>query len=268
MNCECELRIATILNLHSGYGECIMLEQHIFDDTFPLRRKFLAWGVHFLTASSAVFGFLAILAIIQMQWQTAVFWMGTAAFIDAIDGGLSRRAQVKAVLPNFDGTLLDNIVDYQTYVLVPALFVYQAGLVPPFWTFLVPAFVLLASAYQFSQADAKTDDHYFKGFPSYWNVVVAYLFLLQTSHQLNLWILATCAVLVFVPIKYLYPSRMTRYRKLTLVLGIIWMVMLILSIIQYPSIMHLQWAWLSLFFIAYYIGLSVFLMWQPGRKDE
>lgn len=216
-----------------------------------------------MTASSAVFGFLAIVAIFQAQWQTAVFWMGTAAFIDAIDGGLSRRVQVKAVLPQFDGALLDNIVDYQTYVLVPALFVYQAGMVPLDWMFITPALILLTSAYQFSQADAKTDDHYFKGFPSYWNVVVAYLFLLQTPLRVNLWVLLACAILVFVPIKYLYPSRMTQFQKPTLVLGLIWMAMLIVALFQFPTVAHLRWAWLSLFYIAYYIGLSIYLMRRP-----
>lgn len=244
-----------------------MVEQHSFDDTYSLRRRFLAWSVHLLTASSAVFGFLAILAIFQAQWQTAVLWMGIAAFIDAIDGSLSRRVQVKAVLPNFDGALLDNIVDYQTYVLVPALFVYQAGMVSSFWIIIVPAITLLSSAYQFSQADAKTDDHYFLGFPSYWNVVVSYLFLLQTSHQFNLFILLLCAILVFVPIRYLYPSRMTQFRKPTLILGFIWMVMMLFSIAQYPSVTHLWLAWASVFYIVYYIGLSIYMMRQPKQPD-
>ena len=244
-----------------------MVEQHSFDESFSRGRRVLAWSVHLLTASSAVFGFLAILAIFQAQWVTAVFWMGIAAFIDSIDGGLSRRVQVKAVLPNFDGALLDNIVDYQTYVLVPALFVYQAGMVSSFWIIIVPAIILLSSAYQFSQADAKTDDHYFLGFPSYWNVVVSYLFLLQTSHQFNLFILLLCAILVFVPIKYLYPSRMTRYRKPTLILGLIWMIMMLFSIAQYPSDTHLWLAWASVFYIVYYIGLSIFMMRQPKQLN-
>jgi len=244
-----------------------MIEQPTFDDTFSLRRRFLAWSVHFLTASSAVFGFLAILAIFQAQWQTAVFWMGIAAFIDAIDGGLSRRVQVKTVLPNFDGALLDNIVDYQTYVLVPALFVYQAGIVSPFWIIAVPALILLSSAYQFSQADAKTDDHYFLGFPSYWNVVVSYLFLLQTSHHINLFILLLCAILVFVPIKYIYPSRMTRFRTPTLILGFFWMIMMLFSIAQYPSVTHLSFAWASVFYIVYYIALSFYMMRYPQQSD-
>ena len=218
-----------------------------------------------MTASSAVFGFLAILAIFQGQWITAVFYMGVTTFIDAIDGDLSRRIQVKLVLPQFDGALLDNIVDYQTWVLVPALFVHQAGLVPANWIVVMPALILLTSAYQFSQADAKTDDHYFTGFPSYWNFVAAYLFLLQTSNTFNLWVLLACAVLVFVPIKYLYPSRMIQFRRPTVILGTVWMFMIIAALYTFPSVAHLRWMYLSLFYVVYYVGLSIYLMRQPGR---
>jgi phosphatidylcholine synthase len=233
------------------------------ENKFSLLRIIAAWGVHTLTASTAVFGFLAILAIMAREWQTAVIYMGIAAIIDGVDGALSRRVGVKQVLPNFDGALLDNIVDYQTYVLVPAFFVYQAGLVPAEWLLLMPALMLMTSAYQFSQADAKTGDHFFQGFPSYWNVVAVYLFLLGLPTAVNLLVLLVCSALVFIPIKYLYPSRMTRYRVQTLLLTTLWFIMLAGALVLYP--LHLWLTWASLFFIVYYVGLSLILTRQTAR---
>ncbi|MBK8988685.1 MAG: CDP-alcohol phosphatidyltransferase family protein [Chloroflexi bacterium] len=230
------------------------------DRTFSTPRILAAWAVHALTGSTAVFGFLAILAIMAQEWQTAVIWMGVAAVIDGVDGALARWVDVKRVLPNFDGALLDNIVDYQTYVLVPAFFVYQAQLVPPGWLLIVPAIMLMTSGYQFAQADAKTGDHFFQGFPSYWNIVAVYLLLLGLPTAVNLLILLVCAVLVFIPIKYLYPSRMTRYRAQTLLLSALWFAMLAGAMFLYP--MHMWLTWASLFFIVYYVGLSLMLTRQ------
>lgn len=229
----------------------------------PLLRLVAAWGVHALTASTAVFSFLAILAIMGQEWRTAIIYMGIAAMIDGVDGALSRWVGVKQVLPNFDGALLDNIVDYQTYVLVPAFFVYQAELVPAGWLLFTPAIMLMTSAYQFSQADAKTGDHFFQGFPSYWNVVVVYLWLLGLGTAVNLLTLLLCAALVFIPIKYLYPSRMTRYRVQTLLLSALWILMLTAALFLYPAYSWLTRA--SLFFIVYYVVLSLILTRQTAQ---
>ena len=131
--------------------------------------------------------------------------MGVALFVDGFDGTLARRVRIKETLPNFDGALLDNLVDYFTYAIVPAYFLYQANLLPADFRLLAVAAMLLASAYQFCQADAKTDDHYFKGFPDYWNILVLYMFLLNSNPQINLAIMLLCVILVFVPIHYFIP---------------------------------------------------------------
>ncbi|MCB9422529.1 MAG: CDP-alcohol phosphatidyltransferase family protein [Ardenticatenaceae bacterium] len=217
-----------------------------------------AWSIHLFTASGAVWGFLALVAIIQKEWVSAAAWMAIAIFVDSVDGTLSRLFRVKQTLPGFDGALLDNIIDYQTYVVVPALFVFQAQLVPPAILLPLSALILLASGYQFAQADAKTEDHFFKGFPSYWNVVVVYLFFMGTAPLLNLIVLLLCAVMVFIPVKYVYPSRTTKYRRLTLTLTAVWFLTLPIAMIQYPAVQ--PWvAWLSFLYIAYYIGMSLFL---------
>ena len=108
-----------------------------------------AWSVHLVTASGAIWGFLALVAIVQQEWLAAAAWMAIATFVDGIDGTLSRLMRVKQILPGFDGALLDNIIDYQTYVVVPALFIFQAKLVPPGWLLIMAILVLLTSSYQY-----------------------------------------------------------------------------------------------------------------------
>lgn len=219
----------------------------------------LAWSVHFFTATGALWGLLAIMATVQHQWQSAFFWLGMAALVDSLDGTLARRFKVKGLIPGFDGALLDNIIDYQTYVIVPAIFLYEADLLPASATIAGIAMVVLASAFQFCQADAKTDDYTFKGFPSYWNVVVFYLFMFNANHWVNFWVIATLTVFVFVPIKYLYPSRMIRFQKLTLTFTTLWGLLCLMIWLQYPNFQ--PWMlWASLLYLVYYVGLSLYMM--------
>jgi phosphatidylcholine synthase len=227
-----------------------------------MRRKLLAWSIHLLTASGVVLGFLAILAIFEGEWRAAMILMGIATIIDGFDGSLSRLAQVTRVLPGFDGAMLDNIVDFQCYVVVPALFIYQAGLVPANWLVAAPVLILLASSYQFAQADAKTEDHFFKGFPSYWNVLVIYFVLFATPPLFNLAVLLACAVMVFVPLRYLYPSRMAGNRGMTIFLTVIWVGVMGVILWQYPAVQ--PWLlWASLLYVVYYLGMSLWANVRP-----
>lgn len=217
----------------------------------------MAWGAHVFTATGALWGFLAIQAIMSEQWVLAFVWMITATLVDSFDGLIARRTRVKEVVPNFDGALLDNMIDYFTYVIVPALFIYNKGLFPEQFALLGVTAILLSSAYQFCQSDAKTDDHYFKGFPSYWNIVVFYLFILGLEPWVNLALTMGLAVLVFVPIKYIYPSRTQRHQKLTMSLAGIWGIMCIVILLQYPT--PTPWLiWASLLFALYYAGASLY----------
>jgi phosphatidylcholine synthase len=219
----------------------------------------LAWGVHLFTATGALWGLLAIMATVQNQWQSAFFWLGLAALVDSLDGTLARRFKVKGLIPGFDGALLDNIIDYQTYVIVPAIFLYEANLLPASAIIAGVAMVVLASAFQFCQADAKTDDHTFKGFPSYWNVVIFYLFMFEANLWVNFWVIATLTVLIFVPIKYIYPSRMIRFQKMTLAFTAVWGILCLTVLLQYPEFQ--PWMlWASLFYPVYYVGLSLYMM--------
>ena len=227
-------------------------------------RRISAWGVHLLTASGAVFCLLAIDAGIEGHWREAFAWLVLAGFVDAVDGFLARWVRVEEALPHFDGALLDNLVDYVSYVIVPAFFLHRAELLPAQYSFWGAAAIVLASAYQFCQSGAKTPDHYFKGFPSYWNVTVLYLLALQLSPGTNLAIIILLIILVFVPIKYVYPSRTPRFRKLTLTLATLWSVTLIAIVWQLPDPPR----WLlsaSLLYVVYYFGVSLYLTLKQPR---
>jgi len=214
--------------------------------------------VHLYTALGAVLGFQALVAVFAQDYRTAFFLLAAALAIDSSDGALARAAQVKQVLPWFDGELLDNIVDYLCYVVVPAAVLVQPGILPAFAG--IPALlVLLSSAYGFCRTDAKgVIDHYFQGFPSYWNVMVFYFVALSTSPVVNLIAVLSGVVLVFSPLRWLYPSRMERMRAPTIALGVLWAVLGLVVLAQMPEHSPAL-AWLSLFYPAYYtIGSIVY----------
>jgi phosphatidylcholine synthase len=161
-------------------------------------------------------------------------------------------------VPYLNGAHLDDIVDYLTYVFVPAFIVVQSGLVPAPAALPVAAAMVLASAFGFSRDDAKTADHFFTGFPSYWNVVLVYLFALETPAVFNAVLLVLLAVMVFVPIRYLYPSRTQPWMMVTLPLGCVWAVQMLAIIWLLPLVP--RWLALSaLVFPAYYVALSLVL---------
>ena len=217
-----------------------------------------AWGVHLLTATGALLGFLAVTATASGDYRSAFLWMAVATAIDSADGALARAARVKDRLPGFDGARLDDIVDYLTFVFAPAYLVFHARLAPEGLRLVVAAAMLLSSAYGFSQAIAKTSDHFFTGFPSYWNIVAFYLVALAPSPWLGAAVVIGLAVLVFIPIVYVYPSRTPTLRGLTIALGLAWAACMLAMIWLYPAIPR-PVLYLSLGFPAYYLVLSFVL---------
>lgn len=222
----------------------------------------LAWGVHLLTASGAILGLLALDAVSRQSWREAIFLMVTTCFIDGVDGTLARWFEVKRRIPHVDGALLDNIVDFLNYSLVPAYFFFHADLMPPGWKVAASAVILLTSCYQFCQADAKTEDHFFKGFPSLWNVAVFYLMFSGLDPRANLAVILFLGLLVFVPLKYIYPSRTTRWQDLTLTLTAIWTVMIFAIVAQLPEpplwLVRASW-----FYVVYYVAASWYMSFVP-----
>ena len=224
----------------------------------------LAWSAHLYTALGAVLAFLATAAVFVGDYREAFLWLSAQVFVDATDGLLARRARVHERLPWFNGAKLDDIVDYLTYVFVPALIVWRALMVPDSLLLVVPALMLLSSAYGFNRDDAKTADHFFTGFPSYWNIVVLYLLLAGWSVTANAIVLFVCVVLVFVPIRYVYPSRTKVLPLLTNVLGGLWGIAMLVMLWMYPQHPPMLF-WASLLFPMYYVVLSVALQFRTLR---
>jgi phosphatidylcholine synthase len=240
-----------------------------FARVLPRNEKLLtacAWGVHLYTGLGAAFGLLAIYAAANRNFRGSFLAMGAATIIDSSDGPLARALMVKVRVPSFDGTLLDNIVDYLTYTVAPVFLMLEAGIIPDATFGLgVACFVMLASAYGFCQTRAKTSDHYFLGFPNYWNLVAFYLFCLRTGTAFNVAVLILLGVMVFVPIKYIYPNRTTALRPLTLTLGIIWAFVTAAMLPMLPAVNPLMLG-ISLSFIVYYLAASFFLQMRGAHQ--
>ena len=218
-----------------------------------------AFAVHLYTASGAVLALLIVVAAINGDVVRAL-WLGLAALIiDSTDGLLARRFKVSEFLPKFDGARLDDIVDYMTYVLAPVLLLWSSGYLPEGSTgVMIAALPLLASSYQFCQVDAKTEDHFFRGFPSYWNIVAFYAIVFSLRPEAVGTILVVCSLLVFVPIRYVYPSRTVAFRKLTMTLTALWFVCYLAILFQMPE-PDPGFLLFSLLYLVYYLSLSLHL---------
>ena len=217
-----------------------------------------AWAVHAFTASGAVMGLASLLATVQGDYRTAFLWMIAATAVDGVDGWLARLARVGELAPGIDGKRLDDIVDYVTYVVAPAFLLLRAGLLPADAGWPVAAAIMLSSAYGFSRTDAKTPDHFFTGFPSYWNIVALYLYVLGLDPSANAAVLLLFVALVFVPIGYIYPSRTSAWQVPTVALGTLWAVLMagiawMLPNVSRPAVL------VSLVFPIYYLVVSLVL---------
>ena len=213
---------------------------------------------------------LALLIVIAAIDGDAVraLWLGLAALvIDGTDGMIARRLRVKETIPWFDGAMLDNIVDYLTYAFAPIVLLWTGGYLPNgFIGAALAALPLLASSYQFCRTDAKTDDHFFLGFPSYWNVVAFYVVVLGLSPTATGVILLVCSILVFVPVKYVYPSRTKAFRSMNLLTTAIWLGSYAVLLAQMPDPSALV-VGISLAYLVYYGALSLYLtFWVPRRR--
>ena len=216
-------------------------------------------AVHLYTASGSVLGLLIVLAAFEGETVAALWLMLATLFIDGTDGMLARRMRVKETIPWFDGARLDDIVDYLTYVFAPIVLLWTTGhLRHDGVGYILAALPLLASCYQFCRVDAKTSDHFFLGFPSYWNVVAFYVIVLDLGDLVTAAVLVLFAILVFVPIRYLYPSRMQALQGLTLTLTVVWLVSYAVLVVQLPDPNPWVVA-VSLGYMAYYWGLSIWL---------
>lgn len=178
--------------------------------------------VHLLTATGAVFAMLAMLAAVEEKWSLMFLWLVVAFAVDGIDGPLAREFQVKQNAPQFDGELLDLIIDYLTYVFVPAYALFKSGLLPGWTGWIAIIVITFTSALYFADTRMKTKDYSFSGFPGCWNMVVLVLFALEPNFWVSLAIVVLLAIAMFTPVKFVHPVRTARWRFLTLPLALAW----------------------------------------------
>jgi phosphatidylcholine synthase len=240
-----------------------------------LLQRTLGWAVHGYTALGLVAAGLIAVLLVQggaSSFRWCFLLMAAATIVDSTDGFLARKVQIKEVVPSFDGRRLDDLVDFLTYTFLPLLLIWRAGILPPgqeAWLFLP----LLASAYGFCQVQAKTDDGYFLGFPSLWNVVAFYLYMLPVGPWPSLAVVVILAILTFVPTRHLYPSQPGRLNRIATLLGVPWSFLFIWLIWKLPPDRSLsfestamRWGWISLSYPMFYLGVSWAISVDHWRK--
>jgi len=222
----------------------------------------LAFSVHVLTACGAALALLALLAASHGNWPLMFLWLGVALVLDAIDGPLARAANVSAVWPNWSGDTLDLVVDYTTYVFVPAYAVAAGSLMPDALALPAAATIAITGTLYFANREMKTPDNFFRGFPAVWNLVVFYLLLLRPMPVMAAATIALFAVLTFVPIRFVHPFRVRRLRTVTVALLTLWAALALAAVKQ--GLAPAPWISAALCLIAVYFVLVGLL---PARSD-
>jgi phosphatidylcholine synthase len=230
--------------------------------------RLAAWAVHAYTTAGVVLALLMVHFAEQGEVRRVLYLFLVAMVVDGTDGMIARRLEVKRWVPWIDGGLLDNIVDYITYAFAPMVLLWGNGYLPDGWFGgFVAAVPLVASCFQFTRTDAKTEDHYFTGFPSYWNVVAFYVVVFDLAPAATAAILLVLTVLVFVPIKYVYPSRTETLWYSNMALATLWLVLFGVITYQLPGVAAVPTA-LSLLYLAYYVALSVYLTVRTRQRAQ
>jgi phosphatidylcholine synthase len=228
-----------------------------------------AFSVHILTASGSFLAFLGVVAAAEHRFVDMFWWLGLALLVDGIDGPIARKVRVKEVLPNWSGDTLDNIIDYVTYVLLPAFALYQSGMIGEPWSFVAAGMIVVSSAIYYADTGMKTEEYFFSGFPVVWNMIVFTLFVIQASGAMALIVVGISVVLTFLPINFLHPVRVKRLRPLNLGIFLVWSALGIYSLLM--NFNTPQWA-LLIFIISglylYCIGAVLQLLPSVGRSGN
>ena len=187
--------------------------------TWPQARAF---SVHLLTASGSFLAFLSLVAASEERWTAMFWWLGLALFVDGIDGPIARKLEVKEILPTWSGDMLDNIIDYVTYVLIPAFALYQRGFMGEGLSFLSAAIIVVSSAIYYADTGMKTKENFFKGFPVVWNMIVFTLFVIQPGEYVSFAVVVVAGIMTFLPVNFLHPVRVIRLRPVNLSVFFLW----------------------------------------------
>ncbi len=187
-----------------------------------MTREFKALAVHLFTATGAVFAMLAMLAAVDEKWSLMFLWLVVAFVVDGIDGPLARKYEVKTYSPQFDGNILDMIIDYLTYIFIPAFALFKSGLLPGWTGWFAIIVITFASALYLVDTRMKTRDNSFSGFPACWNMLVLVLFAIEPNFWISLVLVSVLAVAMFTPLKFIHPVRTERWRTLSLPIALAW----------------------------------------------
>jgi phosphatidylcholine synthase len=227
-------------------------------------KRILAFSVHVLTAIGAAVALFALLAATHGDWPLMFLWLGVALVIDAVDGPLARALNVAEVLPNWSGETLDLVVDYTTYVFVPAYAVAAGHLMPDTLAIPSAAAIAITGTLYFANRKMKTSDNFFRGFPAVWNLVAFYLLLLRPPPAIAAGMVALFAVLTFVPIRFIHPFRVRRLRTVTVALLTLWAALALAAVKQ--GLAPALWITIGLCGLGGYF-LAVGLLPQPDRSE-
>jgi phosphatidylcholine synthase len=198
----------------------------------PPIREARAFAVHIFTATGAALALAALVYAVRGQWAAMFACLGVALIVDGIDGTIARYAKVAEVLPRWSGDVLDLVVDFVTYVFVPAYAIAAGGLLPDAVALPAGIVIVITGALYFADRQMKTADNYFRGFPTLWNAAAFYLFVLKPAPWLAAAFVAVLAVATFLPFKFLHPMRVTRLRAVTLAALVIWSVLAAVAMLR------------------------------------
>lgn len=228
-----------------------------------------AFSVHLLTASGSFLAFLSLVAASEERWTAMFWWLGLALLVDGIDGPIARKLQVKDVLPTWSGDMLDNIIDYVTYVLIPAFALYQSGFMGEGLSFLSAAIIVVSSAIYYADTGIKTKENFFKGFPVVWNMIVFTLFVISPGEYFSFAVVVISAILTFAPLHFLHPVRVRRLRPLNLSIFLAWCAFGVVALLQDLQTGLIVKAGVGLTGLYLYgIGMVMQVMPQLGRKGS
>lgn len=188
------------------------------------RNALWAFGVHILTASGAFLAFLSLVAAAEGDFRMAFLWLGVAMLVDGVDGPLARKLEVRKWWPFWSGDMLDSVIDYVTYVIIPAFILYQSGIMGRYFSFTAAAIIVITSAIYYADTRMKSEDYGFIGFPVCWNMVVFSIFIVSPSEMLSFVLVVITAILTFTPVIFIHPLRVKVMRKITFAVLAIWIV--------------------------------------------
>ena len=237
-------------------------EKNIKIDGFFKHEKFLGILVHLLTGFGIVAGFFALIAVMNNNQKEAFLWLGLAFLIDSVDGTLARKFNVKKNLPNIDGKMLDSIIDFFNYVMIPSIMIYWFRYVPDQFTILIPVILIFISIYSYVNLNILTNDNYYNGFPAIWNVIVLYFYIFGTSQNFNLIFLILLILLKFSPLKCIHPLRVRKFKSLSIFFAIFWFITSIMLIfIKDLNINQVYEVFLMFLWVVsniYFVSVSIF----------